>query len=32
VNTNSGASQEVARLQDQGELYLQRIDVEKVRL
>ena len=32
INVKSGAAQEVARLQDQAEMYFQRIQVEKVRV
>jgi hypothetical protein len=31
VNVNTGATQEVGRLQDQAELYFQKIQAEKVR-
>lgn len=31
INVKSGAVQDVARLQDQAELYFQRIQIEKVR-
>jgi hypothetical protein len=32
INVKSGAAQEVARLQDQAEMYFQRIQVEKVHI
>jgi len=32
IHVKSGAAQEVARLQDQAEMYFQRIQVEKVRV
>ena len=32
INVKSGAAQEVARLQDQAEMYFQRIQVEKVQV